>query len=69
MSAPKEDPIEAILNSPLKEVLVKGFAELYKQRPAFPVEYFGKWLKNYSHGQQKQKELESTRTQKQEKVT
>lgn len=37
MSAPKEDPIEAILKSPLKEVLVKGFAELYKQRPAFPI--------------------------------
>lgn len=64
MSAPKEDPIEAILKSPLKEVLVKGFAEVYKQQPAFPIEFFSKWLKNYSRGQQRQKELESTRTQK-----
>lgn len=62
MSAPKQDPIEEIIESPLKEVLVKGFAELYKQRPAFPIEFFGKWLKNYSQGQQRQKELESTRT-------
>jgi hypothetical protein len=54
MSAPEQDPIEEILKSPLKEVLVKGFAELYKQRPAFPVEFFGKWLKNYSQGQQRQ---------------
>lgn len=35
--ASKEDPIKAIANSPLKDVIVKGFAEVYKVKPDFPV--------------------------------
>ena len=68
MSAANEDPIKAIQNSPLKDVLVRGFAELYKQRPDFPIEFLGKWLKNYSQGQQRKNQLEQTRGEKENRV-
>lgn len=42
------NPIEYILNSPLSGVLSKGFAELYRNKPDFPVSYLGNWLKEYS---------------------
>jgi hypothetical protein len=34
-------------------VLIKGFAELYKSKPEFPIGFLGKWLKQYSQGQKK----------------
>lgn len=49
-----QDPLKYILESPLAHVLVKGFAETYRQRPTFPIEFLGKWLKNYSKGEQRQ---------------
>lgn len=54
MSAdPKGDPIQYILKSPISEVLIKGFAETYKVKPQFPIEFLGKWLKQYSKGQKR----------------
>jgi len=68
MSDKKEDPIEQIKKSPLREVLVRGFAELIKVKPDFPVEYLGHWLKEYSSNQARQKELDSTREEKHKRV-
>ena len=48
--------------------MTKGFAELYKRKPNFPIEYLGKWLKNYSRGQERQRELEATKLDKETKV-
>ena len=37
MSSNKDDPVQMIADSPLKEVIVKGFAEVYKTKPSFPI--------------------------------
>ena len=68
MSDKKEDPVDAIKKSPLKDVLVRGFAELIKAKPAFPVEFLGTWLKQYSSNQARQKELDDTREEKEKRV-
>ena len=64
----REDPVQAIENSPLKEVIVKGFAEVYKTKPDFPIEFLGKWLKQYSCNQALKIELEATKQEKSKKV-
>ena len=49
MSADKPaESIDYILNSELSGVLSKGFAELYRVKPDFPVSYLAKWLQEYS---------------------
>ena len=49
MSADKTaEPIDYILNSELSGVLSKGFSELYRVKPDFPVSYLAKWLQSYS---------------------
>ena len=68
MSKKKEDPVEGIINSPLKDVIVLGFAELCKFKPDFPVQFLGKWLKKYSRNQNLQKELEDTKDEKERRV-
>lgn len=55
MAAPKEDPVKTIINSPLKDVIVKGFAEVFRVKPDFPVEFLGRWLKNYSQNEARRK--------------
>ena len=49
------------MKSPLKDVLVRGVAELYKVKPQFPVDFLGRWLKDYSHNQAQKKILEATK--------
>lgn len=68
MASGKEDPVQAFANSPLREVIVKGFAELYRVKPDFPVEFLGQWLKSYSQSQSRMKHLEETKVQKEEQV-
>ncbi len=55
MASHKEDPVQSIISSPLKDVIVKGFAEVYKVKPDFPVEFLGRWLKDYSRSQARRK--------------
>lgn len=64
MASGKEDPIQAIADSTLRQVIVKGFAELYALKPDFPVEYLGRWLKNYSQSQSRRKQLLETKEQR-----
>ncbi len=33
--------------SKLNEILIEGYAELYRKKPEFPVSYLIKWLKNH----------------------
>ena len=69
MSAPKirssqkqsSDPVQQITESALKDVLVKGFAETYRVKPQFPIEFLGRWLKQYSKNQQTKTELISNK--------
>lgn len=49
-------------------MIVKGFAELYRVKPDFPVEFLGQWLKDYSQSQSRIKHLEATKVQKEEQV-
>lgn len=51
MAEKGSDSIEYILNSELSGVLSAGFAELYRVKPDFPVQYLAKWLKRYSSAQ------------------
>lgn len=44
-----EHPDIALLKSDkIGKVLAQGLAELYREKPSFPVDYFAKWLLNYS---------------------
>ena len=47
---------------------MKGFAELYKVKPDFPIEFLGRWLRNYSKGQARHAELEDTKHEKENKI-
>ena len=49
--------INYILNSEIGGVLSKGFAELYRTQPEFPISHLSKWLKLYSNAQIIRKQL------------
>lgn len=34
------------------KVICRGLAETYKNKPKFPIDYFAKWLLNYSRQQE-----------------
>ena len=41
------------------KVLAKGLAVVYKVQPTFPVDFFAKWLINYSITQTNQEHLDN----------
>lgn len=56
MSSSQEHPdITYLKQDPIGPVLSKGLAVLYREQPQFPIEYFAKWLLNYSSSVQNEK--------------
>ena len=39
------------------KVLAAGLAETYRMRPKFPIDYFAKWLLNYSREQKNKQKV------------
>ena len=40
------------------KVLAAGLSELYREKPTFPIDYFAKWLLNYSQEQKNRQRME-----------
>jgi C4-dicarboxylate-specific signal transduction histidine kinase len=49
-------------------VLVRGFAEVYRVKPDFPIDFLGRWLKQYSFNQTRETQLEEAREEKVKRV-
>ena len=40
------------------KVLAAGLSELYREKPTFPIDYFAKWLLNYSQEQKNRQRMD-----------
>jgi len=67
--------IDYLKQDHIGKVLAKGLAVLYQEKPSFPIDYFAKWLLNYSAAVEnegklegKQKEKEDLRTRHKEEL-
>ena len=47
--------INYLKQSHIGKVIAKGLAEVYLKRPQFPLDYFSKWLLNYSKSENAEK--------------
>ena len=54
-TSPENPDIRYLKEDNIGKVLSKGLAVLYREQPQFPVEYFAKWLLNYSSSIQNEK--------------
>lgn len=55
MSSSDHPDINYLKSPEIGKVLASGLAETYRLRPKFPVDFFAKWLLNYSKEQKMKK--------------
>ena len=44
----QKDQLDYLKQKEIGKVIAKGLAEIYLKRPIHPLDYFAKWLLNYS---------------------